>query len=245
LDSSLNSITNIEKLSMSVLYVLFKKKIPQSIIIPLLSYLNSKNLDRRVSIYFFKKYFNINIGIYSYGVTQILNSEYRALESIGSFCAIANGLTLAGFNHPTNMLTTHPILTAQNYGFIDKSMILEDIHPKNKKIIIENDVWIGSNVTITAGVRISNGAIIGAGSVVTRDVPPYAIVVGVPAKVIKYRFSQNTINALLKIKWWSWKESKIKDFCKGLYYVDTEFKDRESILQKYLELFGLDIVKKV
>lgn len=78
-----------------------------------------------------------------------------------------------------------------------------------KKITIENDVWIGEDVIIKAGVTIANGAVIGARSIVTKDVPPYAVVGGVPAKVIKYRFSEETIIKLLELKWW---EYSVLDF---------------------------------
>jgi serine acetyltransferase len=85
-------------------------------------------------------------------------------------------------------------------------------HPSCKgDIIIENDVWIGATATIMSGVKISNGAVIGAGSVVTKDVPPYAIVAGNPAKVVKYRFTEEQIEKLLSIAWWDWEEIKIRD----------------------------------
>jgi acetyltransferase-like isoleucine patch superfamily enzyme len=85
-------------------------------------------------------------------------------------------------------------------------------HPSCKgDIIIENDVWIGSTATIMSAVKISNGAVVGAGSVVTKDVPPYAIVAGNPAKVVKYRFTEEQIEKLLSIAWWDWEEQKIRD----------------------------------
>lgn len=85
-------------------------------------------------------------------------------------------------------------------------------HPSCKgNIIIQNDVWIGAKSTIMSGVKISNGSVVGAGSVVTKDVPPYAIVAGNPAKVVKYRFTEEQIEKLLSIAWWNWDEQKIKD----------------------------------
>jgi serine acetyltransferase len=85
-------------------------------------------------------------------------------------------------------------------------------HPSCKgDIIIENDVWIGAKSTIMSGVKIRNGAIVGACSVVTKDVPPYAIVAGNPAKVVKYRFTEEQIEKLLSIEWWDWDEQKIRD----------------------------------
>ena len=85
-------------------------------------------------------------------------------------------------------------------------------HPACKgDISIENDVWVGATSTIMSGVKISNGAVIGGGSVVTKDVPPYAIVVGNPAKVVKYRFNEEQIDKLLRIAWWDWEEEQIKE----------------------------------
>ena len=85
-------------------------------------------------------------------------------------------------------------------------------HPSCKgDIIVQNDVWIGAKSTIMSGIKISNGSIVGACSVVTKDVPPYAIVAGNPAKVVKYRFSEEQIDKLLSIAWWNWDEQKIRD----------------------------------
>jgi len=80
-----------------------------------------------------------------------------------------------------------------------------------QKVIIENDVWIGANSVIMPGVKVGNGAIIGANAVVTKDVPDYAIVGGVPAKIIKYRFDEKTISSLLELKWWDLDKAIIKE----------------------------------
>jgi serine acetyltransferase len=84
-------------------------------------------------------------------------------------------------------------------------------HPSCKgDIIIENDVWVGAKSTIMSGVKIHNGAIVGATATVTKDVPPYAIVAGNPAKIVKFRFTPEQIDKLLKISWWNWTEDRIK-----------------------------------
>jgi serine acetyltransferase len=91
-------------------------------------------------------------------------------------------------------------------------------HPSCKgDIVIENDVWIGAKSTIMSGVKIGNGAVIGATTTVTKDVPPYAIVVGNPGKIVKYRFTEKQIELLLKISWWDWNEDKIKKEFQNLW----------------------------
>jgi virginiamycin A acetyltransferase len=165
-------------------------------------YGKSDNLGR----YYNHKYFNIYIGKYTYGYEQFCYKN-SALKSIGSFCSIAKNVTLISKNHPIEYITTSPILGCKEFGF-DKS---SKINVKNGKITIGNDVWIGTNVTILPNINIGNGAIIGAGAVVTKDVPDYAIVVGVPARVMRYRFKPEEIAALNRIQWWDWPDEKIKD----------------------------------
>lgn len=123
--------------------------------------------------------------------------------SIGKFCSIGPGVRCGMGFHPSNtFVSTHPIFFSTNkqaqITFADKSYFTEVL-----PIEIGNDVWIGANVIILDGVRIGNGVILGAGAVVTKDIPDYAIAVGVPAKIIKYRFEKNQIDFLLKDKWWN------------------------------------------
>jgi len=96
-----------------------------------------------------------------------------------------------------------------------------------KAIDIGNDVFIGMNVTILDGVKIGDGAIIGAGAVVVNDIPPYAIAVGVPARVTKYRFSQPIIDKLLKVRWWDWEFDRIAEVEKKFFNVDAFVEDCE------------------
>ncbi len=138
-----------------------------------------------------------NIGKYSYtGNFTVIQST-----SVGNFCSISWGVSIGGGEHSYNHFTTHDVLYNRRYG-ISISDSIEDRRYK-KKCEIGNDVWIGANSVILRDVIIENGAVIGAGSVVTKSVPPYAIVAGNPAQIIKFRFSENIIDRLIKIAWWN------------------------------------------
>jgi acetyltransferase-like isoleucine patch superfamily enzyme len=126
---------------------------------------------------------------------------------IGSFCSIANEVVIfGGGEHRTDWVTTYPLRIA--FGDLLES---RDGHPATKgKTTIGNDVWIGFRAMLLSGVTIGDGAVIAAGAVVAADVPPYAIVAGNPAKVIRYRFEPNAIQKLLELAWWEWDFNKIK-----------------------------------
>lgn len=122
---------------------------------------------------------------------------------IGAFCSIAtNCNVVVGGNHRTDWISTYP------FGHLPNSVV-KTPPQTNGDVVIENDVWIGMNVTIMSGVRIGNGAVIAANSHVVKDVEPYSIVGGNPAKHIKYRFSKEDIDKLLTIQWWNWSDHKI------------------------------------
>lgn len=153
------------------------------------------------------KYTNYSIGRFTYGEPLVLEWGEGATLNIGSFCSIAPNVTiLLGGNHRGDWVTTFPF----NIIFDD----FKDIsgHPATRgNVIIGNDVWIGIDALILSGISIGDGAIIAARSVVTKDVEPYTVVGGNPARKIKTRFSDETIENLLKIKWWDWDIEKIKN----------------------------------
>ena len=129
---------------------------------------------------------------------------------IGKFCSIACGVKFLfnSANHTLSSLSTYPFpLFFEEWGLEKKDVT--NAWDNKGDIVIGNDVWIGYEAVILAGVTIGDGAIIGTRAVVTKDVPPYTIVGGVPAKPIKKRFSEETISALLEIQWWSWSEERI------------------------------------
>lgn len=126
---------------------------------------------------------------------------------IGSFCSIANEVVIfGGGEHRVDWISTFPLRIA--FG---DSLAGKDGHPSTKgETNIGSDVWIGFRAIILSGVTIGDGAIIGAGAVVAGNVPPYAIVAGNPAKIIRYRFKPYVVDKLLQIRWWDWEISKIK-----------------------------------
>jgi len=148
-----------------------------------------------------------NIGDWIYGTPTI----YPPLEEkvkIGKFCSIADGVFFSfAANHSLSSITTYPFDGLQSEGWPCVSTIDCEAY---KPIIIENDVWIGRQAIIVQGSTISNGCIIGAFSVVRGYIPPYSVVIGNPAQIIKKRFSDHHINLLLEIQWWNWSIDEIK-----------------------------------
>ena len=140
---------------------------------------------------------NVNVEMYSYGGCFDRNFNVGGKVNIGRYCSLGQNIRYFGGNHPIDYASTTPYFYNKNWCGFD----VEDI--KRETLNIANDVWIGYGTLITSKCKkIGNGAIIGAGSVVTKDVEPYSIVVGSPAKVIKYRFKKDTIELLEKSKWW-------------------------------------------
>lgn len=155
------------------------------------------------------------IGMYTY---ISANSELHKVK-VGRFTSIGPRLLVIGGEHPTSLfVSTHPIFYSDNHQFKEK-YVKQNLFQEykyaddqdNYHVIIGNDVWIGDSVKILGGVTIGDGAVVAAGAVVTKNVAPYSIVGGVPAKVIKYRFKEETIHDLLELKWWNKGEEWIRE----------------------------------
>lgn len=152
---------------------------------------NSKSLRE-----IFEIYYNVRIGKYTYGGCFV-PGEFDPKTTIGNYCSIAMGVKVFNRNHPYEQFSTHPYFYNSRLKYVDSDRV------EFKPLTIGHDVWIGHSAMITPNVNtIGNGAIVGAGSIVTKDIPPYAIVAGNPAKIIKYRFDEEKIKHLESIKWW-------------------------------------------
>lgn len=126
------------------------------------------------------------------------------VRSIGRYCSIAPGAVLGDGQHHLDWLTTHPFVDGPEYR-ADEGKLLSAPHGKDAgRTVIGNDVWIGANAIVMRGIVVGDGAVIGAGAVVTKDVPSYAIVAGVPARILRYRFPRQTVRLLLKLQWWQY-----------------------------------------
>lgn len=166
---------------------------------------------------------NVEIGDYTYysdnhdspeNFYDHIQHHYEFLGDkliIGKFCAIAEGVTfiMNGANHRMDGLTTYPF-NIFGGGWEKVTPQIEQL-PFKGDTVIGNDVWIGQNVTIMPGVKVGDGAVIAANATVTKNVEPYSIVGGNPAKLIKKRFSDEMIELLLKLQWWNWNEKRIFD----------------------------------
>ena len=146
------------------------------------------------------------LGRYSY----IGNNTDVEYAKIGKFCSIADHCRIGMGGHNLNLLSTSPIFTEAINGTRSQWLDHDVNAAEDKMAVLGNDVWVGSHVLINGGVTVGHGAVIGAGAVVVKDVPPYAIVGGVPARIIRYRFSQEVIEKLLEFEWWNLDDDVLK-----------------------------------
>lgn len=162
----------------------------------------------------------VRLGDYSY----IAKNSSVSNCVIGKFCSIGPNFCCGLGIHPTNGISTAPMFysTVKQNGI---TLCKENKIEEAKQTFIGNDVFVGANVTLLDGVRVGDGAVIGAGAVVVDDIPPYAVAVGVPAKVVKYRFDEKTIEALLEKQWWNSTECELQKVERYFWDVESFIKD--------------------
>lgn len=149
-------------------------------------------------------------------------SCYVARATVGAFCSIGARTAINPFNHPTDWLSIHEFqYHPSSFDWVPEYAEfkrLERTPDMFKQVCVGNDVWTGHNVNVMPGVNVGDGAVLAAGAVITKDVPPYAIVAGVPATVKRYRFPEKTVEKLLRVKWWELELSELS----GLPFRDTD-----------------------
>lgn len=197
------------------------------------SFVSANNrIDPTVVVYRMAKIKGASIGRYSY----IGNDTDVECADIGQFCSISDHCRIGMGGHTLNHLSTCPLFTQKVNG-CQVQWVEQDVCPAEaNRALIGNDVCVGSHVLINGGVTVGNGAVIGAGAVVVKDVPPYAIVGGVPAKVIRYRFSPEIIQRLLELEWWNMDEKMLKD--------NISFFQRDNISLDEVNAFVSNVVTK-
>ncbi|GGI86954.1 hypothetical protein GCM10007973_24220 [Polymorphobacter multimanifer] len=152
---------------------------------------------------YFAQRYQIEVGLYSYGCFD--RWRVPPHTRIGRYCSFAKSVRVLDANHPMDSLTTHPYLYEARWGVIPADRVTAEW------LVVEDDVWIGHNATILPGCKhIGRGAIIGAGAIVTRDVPAYAVMAGMPAKPIRQRFDPATIAALEASRWWLMDKAQLR-----------------------------------
>ncbi len=151
---------------------------------------------------------DIEVGRLTYGALRV-DGTIDAGTRIGAFCSIAPGARIGGAGHPLDRVSTHAFTYHRNRFIVERD---DDALQASltRPVVIEDDVWIGENAIVLPGVRIGRGAVVGAGAVVTRDVEPYAIVHGVPARVARHRFSAEQIRRLLLVDWPTWSDERLR-----------------------------------
>jgi acetyltransferase-like isoleucine patch superfamily enzyme len=161
---------------------------------------------------------DVELGKY-FGMNE---SCFVARATVGAYCAIGARTAINPFNHPTDWLSIHEFqYHPSSFDWVQEYKELERLERTPdmfRHVSVGNDVWTGHNVNVMPGVNVGDGAVLAAGAVVTKDVPAYAIVAGVPAKIVRYRFPEKTIERLLRVKWWELELSELS----GLPFRDVE-----------------------
>jgi len=169
------------------------------------------------------QYKSIKAGLYSY-CGNFINEYYEPEVELGNYTSVADYVTFCGhMNHVVvkypKAVTTYPFTEMQGLDYFEKSV-------SRGKIVIGSDCWIGHRAFIMDGVHLDDGVIVGANAVVTKNFPPFVVIGGNPARVLKYRYEYKQIQALLNIKWWDWDNETIKERIQ-------DFKDIDLFISKY------------
>ncbi|MBW8035714.1 MAG: CatB-related O-acetyltransferase [Planctomycetes bacterium] len=168
----------------------------------------------------FSSYHGIEIGMYS-GKSMFTPGNFKEGTKVGRYCSIYDSVRAFDANHPMNTKSTHAFFYNPDLGHIDRDIL------KRTRLTIGSDVWMGHNVILLPAVTsVGHGAVIGAGSVVHQDVPPYSVVVGNPARIIRYRFTPKKIKELLEEKWW---EQSLDDHKRDLAHFHKPLEGGEEI----------------
>lgn len=163
-------------------------------------------VDKTAAICSGVRFYRGKIGKYSY----IGNNSFVSDTDIGNFTSISTDCYIGGTSHPTDWVSTSPVF--HKWENIMKKNFARHEFEIFKRTTIGNDVWIGNRVMIKAGVKIGDGAVVGMGSIVTKDIRPYEIWAGNPARLIRKRFDDETIDRFEKMKWWEWDDSEIEKY---------------------------------
>ena len=175
---------------------------------------------------FLARYPDYSIGIGSYGIPIVHDWHERSTLRIGAYTSIADDVHIfLGGQHRTDWVSSYPFP-----AFLDEARVIPNYGGSRGDVNVGNDVWLASGCTILSGVTIGDGAVVAARSVVSRDVEPYSIVAGNPARHVRYRFEQKTCEALVASAWWAWPEEEVRrivhllcsdDFSAFFAYVDA------------------------
>lgn len=177
------------------------------------------NVERfyRDQIRFRKRYPTYEIGVGSYGMPVVHDWSEGSSLRIGSYCSIAHNVQiLLGGQHRIDWISSYPFP-----AYLPEAGHIQDFGGTRGDVVIGNDVWLCTDATILSGVTVGHGAVVACGAVVTRDIPPYAIAAGNPAKVVRWRFDEATRHALLDIAWWDWPEQEVRQVAEVLCSTDT------------------------
>ena len=207
-DEITGRLESVEEIEMRRLLVLLKNllSLPGRLLghVALFCVLQETTVDKTAAICSGVRFYRGKIGKYSY----IGNNSFVSDTDIGNFTSISTDCYIGGTSHPMNWVSTSPVF--HKWENIMKKNFARHEFDIFKKTQIGNDVWIGNRVMIKAGVKIADGAVIGMGSIVTKDVGPYEIWAGNPAKLLRKRFDNETIENLMRIKLWEWDDETIK-----------------------------------